>query len=331
MMINSQRGFTLVEALITVSLGLLIIAAGFAVFLSGQRSIVLQNGMGELQQNANFGLATLAQDIRHANLNTVSKQLITSNTAGSGIIFSEKNLPASFAGSSLDYLFTAHEQDDSATTIKSDRLTIQYVPEYNKITSQEEYEEDGETKTRDITTYSFNGIDCEGNALEFDQPRVIVQRYHLKLDTYQVEGTPSAYSLYCDAGSYVEGDSVITGISDDKDGQQLMQKIDLFKVRLGLKDKSGKMRYANIADYLTLMPVASTDTTPQYNIQSVEISLLARSTTPVTSEDLIKNDRDFRINDVDVKLSKVHIDGPKYIREVFNQVVAFRNTFGASL
>ncbi len=39
-------GFTLLELMIALSLGLLIVAAGFAVFLSSQRSLGLQFGMG---------------------------------------------------------------------------------------------------------------------------------------------------------------------------------------------------------------------------------------------------------------------------------------------
>jgi type IV pilus assembly protein PilW len=47
------------ELMIALALGLLIVAAGLAVFLSSQRSLGLQSGMSELQQNANFGLSLL--------------------------------------------------------------------------------------------------------------------------------------------------------------------------------------------------------------------------------------------------------------------------------
>ena len=38
-------GFTLMELMIALALGLLIVAAGLAVFLSSQRSLGLQSGM----------------------------------------------------------------------------------------------------------------------------------------------------------------------------------------------------------------------------------------------------------------------------------------------
>ncbi len=86
-------GFTLLELMIALSLGLLIVAAGFAVFLSSQRSLGLQFGMGELQQNANFGLSLVTYDLRQTNLNTDSSQKVNNLVKGSGIIFKKKIYP----------------------------------------------------------------------------------------------------------------------------------------------------------------------------------------------------------------------------------------------
>lgn len=83
-------GFTLMELMIALALGLLIVAAGLAVFLSSQRSLNLQSGMSELQQNANFGLSLVTHDLRHTNLNTLSEQKVNSRVIGSGIIFKKK-------------------------------------------------------------------------------------------------------------------------------------------------------------------------------------------------------------------------------------------------
>lgn len=335
MMNNYNKGFTLIEILIALVLGSLIIAAGFAVFISGQRSAVLQSGMGELQQNANFGLGVLTQDLRHANLNTLSSQKINNRLVGSGIIFSTKNLPSSFNASNLTFLMTTANQDasaiSSATTGRSDQLTIQYMPEYTKNTKTEKVTDaTGVEKDVEVTTYSFRGVDCEGDVLEFDEPRVIVQRYHLKPDTVQITGLPTAYSLYCDAGNYASGDTEIEGITATTNGQQLIQKIDAFNVRLGIKAPDKKMRYVSITDYLALMPETATSADPVYNIQSVEIGLLARSTLPLTNESLINNGKTFELNGTEVNLNTTHVNGPKYLREVFSQVVAFRNTLGAS-
>lgn len=346
MLTKPQTGFTLLELMIGLVLGMLIVAAGLAVFISGQRSLMLQGGMNELQQNANFGLAMLTHDLRHANLNTPSTQKVNNKQVGSGIIFLAKdgsgagtagNLPVSLATVNTGF-FTTQGKDTDATTGKSDQLTIQYIPAYTKKVTGKACPK---TKTTcsaneqvDVATYSFNGIDCEGGKIEFEEQYaapVIVQRYHIKEDTNQISGQPKAYSLYCDAGHYVDGDSTITGMNSlTADGQQLMQRIDAFKIRLQVKDKDKNLRYMTIDQYKTLMADTVTDSKDYANVTGVEIAILARSTSPLNSENLIDNTKSFNILDSNVTLSNTQKNGSKFLREVFSQMVAFRNTLGAS-
>lgn len=75
-------------------------------------------------------------------------------------------------------------------------------------------------------------IDCEGNSITSAQSKTIVQRYFLK-EINKPTGEPVSYSLACDAGWYATGDTAITGL--DNNAQQIMQYIDAFKVRLGIK------------------------------------------------------------------------------------------------
>ena len=84
-------GFTLMELMIALALGLLIVAAGLAVFLSSQRSLSLQSGMSELQQNSYFCLSLVTHDLRHTNLNTLSAHRVNNYINGSGIIFKKEN------------------------------------------------------------------------------------------------------------------------------------------------------------------------------------------------------------------------------------------------
>ena len=291
MLNNKQKGFTLLELMIGLVLGLLIVAAGLAVFIGGQRSLALQGGMGELQQNANFGLAMLTHDLRHTNLNTPSTQKVNNKQVGSGIIFSASNLPSSLATIDTN-LLTKQESDAGATDGKSDQLTIQYIPAYTKITKdqckagKEAPCTGGDLET--VTTYTFNGFDCEGNELKFPEERIIVQRYHLKPDTNQITGQPTAYSLYCDAGNYKAGDSTITGMTSTKaDGQQLMQRIDAFKVRLEVKSPDKTLRYMTMNEYKDDLMKTITDEKKYYNVVGVEIGILASFTS--MARPLLKN------------------------------------------
>ena len=91
---SSQQGLTLLELMVALVLGLLIVAAGLAVFLNAQRAMGFQTSMGDIQQNANFGLSMLTQDLRHANLNTPSAQRVNNKLVGSGIAFDGVNFPS---------------------------------------------------------------------------------------------------------------------------------------------------------------------------------------------------------------------------------------------
>lgn len=49
-MIKNQSGFTLIELMISLSLGLIIVAAAISIFLTSQRSLALQGAMGSCKK-----------------------------------------------------------------------------------------------------------------------------------------------------------------------------------------------------------------------------------------------------------------------------------------
>ena len=319
-------GFTLMELMIALALGLLIVAAGLAVFLSSQRSLNLQSGMGELQQNANFGLSLVTHDLRHTNLNTVSAQKINNLVKGSGIIFKKENLPFSLhtlTGLETE-LTTLQAKDDDNTSGKSDRLTIQYTPETTTV------------------------LNCEGTSVGTAaapaSDLVIVQRYYLAESPQQITGEPTAYSLYCDAGSYPKSGSPTEiaglGVHGSNNAQQIMQRVDAFKVRLGVKNPAGQLRYMTINEYITAMdtiraacatPIVEDTCSKTYlNVVSMEIGILSRSTGTIGADANLNTQTSFNVAGTPVTLSGDVAVNKRYLRQAVNQVVAIRNTLGAS-
>ncbi|AWD69778.1 PilW family protein [Acinetobacter schindleri] len=320
-------GFTLMELMIALALGLLIVAAGLAVFLSSQRSLNLQSGMSELQQNANFGLSLVTHDLRHTNLNTLSEQKVNSRVPGSGIIFKKDNLPFSLhtlTGLETE-LTTLQAKDDDNTSGKSDRLTIQYTPETTTV------------------------LNCEGasvgTAAAPASDLVIVQRYYLAESPQQITGEPTAYSLYCDAGSYPKSGSPteIAGLGvhgSNNNAQQIMQRVDAFKVRLGVKNPAGDLRYMTINEYITAMntiraacarPIVEDTCSKTYlNVVSMDIGILSRSTGTIGADANLNTQTSFNVAGTPVTLSGDVAVNKRYLRQAVNQVVAIRNTLGAS-
>ncbi len=310
-------GFTLLELMIALSLGLLIVAAGIAVFLSSQRSLGLQSGIGELQQNANFGLSLVTHNLPHTNLNTESSQRVNSFTKGSGIIFKKENLPTILRTiTDLEAEFVSLQGKDTGNTgtEKSDRLTIQYVPAVSSI------------------------YNCEGEEITSASSKVIVQRYYLAQNPQQLPGEPTAYSLMCDAGYYATGDTSITGLNTR--AQQIMQRVDAFKVRLGVKNPSGQFRYMTINEYIDEMddirdacatPIVEDTCSKTYlNVVSMEIGILSRSTGTIGADASLNTQTSFNVAGTPVTLSGDVAVNKRYLRQAVNQVVAIRNTLGAS-
>ena len=75
-----QAGFTLIELMLALALGLVISAAAIFLFLTAQKSYSVQQGLSNVQDNANFGLNYLTKDLRLANLNN-TQSIINSTTA----------------------------------------------------------------------------------------------------------------------------------------------------------------------------------------------------------------------------------------------------------
>lgn len=358
---TKHQGFTLIELMVSIALGLLVVAAGLSLYLASQRSMNLQNGLGELQQNAIFGLSTLTHDLRHTNLNTASTQRINNKIAGSGIVFAEGNLPTGLSGVNSN-LFTRQDSGADATDGMSDQLTIQFIPQYREVRGIQ-VDEGGDPdsvadKTESPTlTATTDMFDCEGrntvdNTVVGDDAdslvvvkRVIVQRYYLEeMFKGSQSYSPRRFALYCDAGSYDPDDDndEIEGLGTG--GQQIIQNIDAFKVMLGVQAQNGGMRYMTINEYTAFMDDDIAEEN-YLNVVSVSVAVLAHSSNPVAGDEFIDNSRIFNLfanKDIPSETEgepatsgygAVSLVGDdrresKFIRQVFSQVVAFRNTLG---
>lgn len=63
---TNQKGFSLVELLISMAVGLILLTGMIAVFSGNKRSAELNSAMSNIQENARFALTTLSKDVRMA-------------------------------------------------------------------------------------------------------------------------------------------------------------------------------------------------------------------------------------------------------------------------
>lgn len=208
MSINSQQGFTMLELIIAMALGLLIIAAATGVFLAGQRSLATQSGASDLQQNAIFGIAQLTHDLRHVNLNTVvDSNVMKRTTLGGGIVFGAQNVVG------IDKAHTTQTSKVANTVfsgVNNDQLTIQFKPHVANLLQS-----------------------CMGTLLGADE--VNVQRYFIQ----PMPQGNDRFGLYCEADNNKDKFGSLPP-------RLIIPDVEAFKVRFGTK-LGRNMRYKTIA------------------------------------------------------------------------------------
>ncbi|KND18858.1 pilus assembly protein PilW [Enhydrobacter sp. H5] len=249
-----QLGFTLVELMISIVLGLLISAAVIQIYLTNVRTTTTQKSGSELQDASIFGLQQLEAHIRLANLgNSVNK--ITDTTENGGIVLSLKNLGVT---DTIILPFLTHTAGDKGFTstsninnINSDQLTIQF------------------TNTTGQTMSDCESVDIPPNTK-------VIERYFVRQVTGDTStGAVKNLALVCDAGR-IDG-ATITDLSANykTGGNELITGVDQFKVLLGVQDATNRIMYLPSSTYISLT------TSPHPSIVAVRVGLIVRGSTPI--------------------------------------------------
>lgn len=357
---KKQSGFTLVELMISLALGLIIVAAAILLFLTGQKSLAMQQGVAELQDNANFGLNYITQDIRLANLNTkdaaINAQTLyggivltsanssfvtkTTKTDAAGVTVETKypNLPVSIAGLADNLLTQNNGTTTAATTgngwrgvsnvkdsstaaaLSSDQLVIQYLPQYR-------IEKRGTGSPYDVYVA---GSDCEGKKLEF---RVLPNAADAT-ESYGLQMVVQRYFLRQDSNKASNESSPLALACDAgyyaKTGSptSITNYGDAGEIIMKRVDYFRVLLGIQNGTNYRYVSIADymAMTAPRPRIVSVQLGALVRSTQSVGTDSAVKADQEFKVLDQTVKANA--LTDPKYIRQVVSQTVAIRNALG---
>ena len=306
--IKYQRGFTLIELMISLVLGLLISAAIIQVFITSQRVDRVQSAGSEIQDSAVFGIQSIEQQLRLANLGNDGVPL-NDKTALGGVVLtaSATNADAVNVVTSTQleegYLTRSHDMDSaggihkwdgslSNTGEKSDQLTFQY------------------TNTTGQILY-----DCEGEKIELNER--VITRYFLTEDSVKTNKDRKNLNLNCDAGR-IASNGVLTNFMEV--GQTIIKNVDQFNIRLGVKHSvvnSGVVSYSytemSVKDYMNL-------TTEKPYITNIKVALLTRSTSNSPDDSASA----FSILGTTQTL-KSETNAPKYLRRVYETNTLLRN------
>lgn len=305
---KKQTGFTLVELMVSIGLGLIIVAAALLMFFSGQRNVALQRNSSDLQEDQNFGLSYIAKNVRQANLNSPTASLNT-NSNFSGIVFKAANLSDKVT---LDTNFatkfvtanistnTSNMRFKSNTTYAdaiNDQLVIQYRP--------------AET----------GGYDCAGRLINSTNV-YILERYFIRTDANGTGTAAERSALACASSRYASGLAAATALESSNteglygNGQIIMRRVDLFRVRF-LVESGADKKYMTVAQY-------NADTTSP-RILAVQLAIIARSPSS-TTESSVSTSQEFSIFSQTVTQKTAFPN--RYVRTPIMQTVALRNALG---
>lgn len=328
---NKQQGFTLIELMISLVLGLLIIAAASQVYVISLRTATVQQAGSSILDANVFGLQQIENNIRMAGLGL--SDVAKAGAADSGILAGHDDAAAisvlnvNGAKLSSDLISRDDLGPTNTTSVGSDQLTIQYRAPANM---------------RDCEGHLVLGprtgiLDLPGNPVVSIDGQIIVERYFVKKNNGTLE-------LRCDAGLYVSNHiiqdngqgqrnngqgtanaaTILTGADKryniqnfGDDGALIASGIDDFQVRFGISgaNHSG-IRYVTPAEYQAL----SSDTA----IITVQLGLLTKGSVP--SSDAPES-QIYTIlgNDVNMKSGQ-----GQFIRRVYETNIMLRNSRGRS-
>lgn len=245
-------GFTLIELMISLVLGLLISAAVIQVYVISTRTITIQQSASEVQDSTIFALQALEKHIRIANLgNPITSISSTSNHGG--VVLTPTNLGTTNTTPTILLTNSAGSTGftglSNIANVMSDQLTIQY---------------------KNITPNPL--YDCQGAEIAANSPDWVVERYFVRLATGAAASTGlQNLALACAAGRVSESGAVLTAFSGN--GEVIVPAIDQFKVLLGTQIEINQLTYLTPSTYLKL-----TDKPP---ITTIKLGAIVRSTTPL--------------------------------------------------
>lgn len=311
----SQNGFTLLELMIALVLGLVISAAALQLFLVSQKGVITQQALLDVQSDSLFGLEALTRDIRLANLNA-GQPYIDDTVLHGGIVLDGKNYTTKRNAAPninqanitlINALSVGGAGDSNLKDQKSDILVLQY---------------------RNILNSQF---DCEGKQLTKDV--YVVERYFLREDKNRNDPN-RPLGLACKSTIYT-GDEP-TKIDLSGEGQIIVPRVDHFSVMLSVaQDGRNTNCTANDASkidgnmdcfgYVSIENYKKITFKPQ--IMAVKIGLLIRSTSSVGQNQFFDKDTEYQVLESKAKLTEDN-KNKLYARKVITQTIALRNGFG---
>ncbi|WP_440464723.1 PilW family protein [Psychrobacter sp. ASPA161_6] len=337
-----DNGFTLVELMIALVLGLLISAAALQVFYTSSVNSRRQEASSQIQDNAIFGFSQIQQHLRRTNYGAKSTSdhdefFMNHLTPQGGVVLTAPSgtddnwLEGNLSGLVLD---SAAILEDLLSNSASDNSSISNL--------------DGIDNSDQLTIQYQSGLDglfdCEGSRIPKDF--YVIERYFVRdaglacaSAIYEYDEDTAGSPTGLDIASYTvpvvpatsKAPAVAASVKDNNlagAGTIIIPNVDYFRVLLGVSDSTAFATFPERAN-IAYMPIpASGSLATDQRIVSLQIGILSRSDNPTATQQS-NNDLSFNILDkTGAKLSSDAIAGPTYLRSVYESTILLRNARG---
>lgn len=293
MPISKYQGYTLIELMIALVLGLLITAAVVQIYIINVRTKTVQQGGSDIQNASVFGLQNLENHIRIANLGN-PKTVINSRTANGGVVLTGYNVNMYTPGTKGDGSDDVDNNSDIEAKLRTYSNDTKGTATGSKWTGVSNTDKASDQLTIQYTNTTGQVIpDCEGRDVAANA--TVIERYFLReANGATGSSTLKKLVLACDSGRVTQaknaGKNTLSDFGDA--GQEFIVGVDQFKVLLGTQqdaemDNPNTMNYLTPAQYLALNPLPEkdnegniTDSPTQPPITAIKIGLLASGNQP---------------------------------------------------
>lgn len=317
MITKKQKGFTLIELMIGIALGLLIVAAGLAIFLNSLKNSRLQEGVSQVQDGGIFGLDYIASQVRLANYGNVENRSLNDQTPMGGIVLTTGlptqtniNLAMGDANATTAFANTIVTRSSGLSNVNlaSDQLTIQFI----------------------APTDMQN---CVGeNVQKGDR---VVQRYFLRAENNKTNHDTNITSLglACVANSPLNNPNsnpkFLTRFAPNITGEIIIPNVDYFGFLLGART-GNNYRYYTVDEY-TAAVTAARNAIPAQEVPSIEMikmAVLIRSQNEVRTAPITLSTYEILGRTVTLNTPATTGVTNRFVRNVYVTTIALRNALG---
>jgi type IV pilus assembly protein PilW len=141
---NNEQGFTMVELLVGLLIGLILMGVAVKIFLVQQRAYNLQEQLSEMQQNIRSAMDTIVKEIKMAGYDPTGANF-------NGI---------TYATDTLRILADIDEPEDGLTTGPNEDITYSYDPDNFQI--DRDVGGGGQPLAENIQAFTFDYLNADG-------------------------------------------------------------------------------------------------------------------------------------------------------------------------